>query len=64
MLTCPICKVPMQIGKTLSPYEVKGALYFCGPPVGNARNIALVDCYKCPSCGNSEELDDISINNK
>jgi predicted nucleic-acid-binding Zn-ribbon protein len=53
---CPKCKVEMVIGQVIYPYELKNRLYDPSVPIANKDNLRLVKCWKCPSCGNSEEL--------
>ena len=53
---CHRCNIEMKIGKVIYPYELKNTFYDPSGPVANKDNLKIVDCWKCPNCGNSEEL--------
>lgn len=54
-MLCPRCNVEMKFGQVIYPYILKNTFYDPSEPVATKDNLRLVKCWKCPSCGNSEE---------
>jgi hypothetical protein len=57
-MICQRCKVEMRKGIAIHSNWDDRALYVTGSgPTVTARNLMLVDCWKCPKCGDSRDIE-------
>jgi len=54
-MECPRCHIELVMGIVTHPYMKRNTFYDPSNPVATAENLRLVKCWKCPSCGHSEE---------
>lgn len=55
MMRCPRCDVDMILGQAIDAGpDYNRAIVFCQHII-NASNLKLIDCFKCPKCGHSDD---------
>jgi Zn ribbon nucleic-acid-binding protein len=54
-MQCPRCNIDMVKGTAIKSNEVRGAIYISSPPLVNADTLQLIECWKCPQCGHSDD---------
>lgn len=55
-MKCPKCGADMDFGKAIDPGYRDGSIYIA--PIRrilNTHEIRLIDCFKCPKCGHSDD---------
>lgn len=58
-MICKRCNVPMEIGKAIKyKGREKGerGIHCIANPIISADMLQMIDCWKCPKCGHSEDL--------
>lgn len=55
-MKCEKCNIDMKIGQALWPFDMLGRASYWICSMGRPLAKLLIPCWKCPSCGKSEEL--------
>ena len=58
-MECERCGTEMKIGQAIDPQtrERWCCTGFGGFPVSTHETISVIECYKCPKCGDSDYID-------
>jgi len=57
--TCYRCNIPMVKGSAIDPKYEEGERLRWDPPTLNAESTEMIEVWKCPTCGHSEQLYDL-----
>lgn len=54
-MICPRCEIEMVRGRAIADGGIDTSGCFFAPVVNNAKTMKLIDCWKCPQCGHSDD---------